>query len=74
MRAEHDPLTLHIFIARREYRNIKDTKSGKRRSMSALTLIAGTVSQDCYGSAPAFQLDVDGGGVVGLISFNEPVV
>jgi hypothetical protein len=30
MQAEHDPLALHIFVARREYRNCRDTKSGKR--------------------------------------------
>ena len=35
MRAEHDPLTSHIFISRRDYRNAKDTKSGKRREMNA---------------------------------------
>ncbi|HEY5075427.1 MAG TPA: hypothetical protein VII34_12100 [Pyrinomonadaceae bacterium] len=30
MRAEHDPLAVHIFLSRREYRNTPDTKSGKR--------------------------------------------
>jgi hypothetical protein len=35
MRAEHDPLAVHIFVSRRSYRNIADTKSGKRRSVSA---------------------------------------
>jgi hypothetical protein len=29
MKAEHDPLASHIFIARRRYRNVNDTKSGK---------------------------------------------
>jgi hypothetical protein len=33
MRAEHDPLAAHIFVSRRHYRN--DTKSGKRREMTA---------------------------------------
>jgi hypothetical protein len=33
MRAQHDPLTSHIFISRR--RNIPDTKSGSRRKVAA---------------------------------------
>jgi hypothetical protein len=35
MRAEHDPLAAHIFVSRRQYRNVIDTKSGKRREMNA---------------------------------------
>jgi hypothetical protein len=35
MKAEHDPLALHIFVSRRHYRNVTDTKSGKRREMMA---------------------------------------
>ena len=35
MRAEHDPLASHIFVSRRQYRNIADTKGGKRREMNA---------------------------------------
>jgi hypothetical protein len=35
MRAEHDPLAVHIFVSRRNYRKIVDTKSGKRSGMSA---------------------------------------
>ena len=35
MRAEHDPLASHIFVSRRHYQNLSDTKSGKRRAMSA---------------------------------------
>ena len=31
MKAEHDPLASHIFVSRRHYRNVADTKSGKRR-------------------------------------------
>ena len=34
-RAEHDPLASHIFVSRRHYRNINDTKSGKRRETIA---------------------------------------
>ena len=35
MKAEHDPLASHIFVSRRRYRNAADTKSGKRREMTA---------------------------------------
>jgi hypothetical protein len=35
MRAEHEPLASHIFVSRRHYQNLSDTKSGKRRTMSA---------------------------------------
>jgi len=35
MEAEHDPLASHIFVSRRHYRNVNDTKSGKRREMTA---------------------------------------
>jgi hypothetical protein len=35
MRAEHDPLAVHIFISRRQYRNMPDTKSGSRREVAA---------------------------------------
>jgi hypothetical protein len=35
MKAEQDPLASHIFISRRNYRNVTDTKSGKRREMIA---------------------------------------
>ena len=35
MKAEHDSLASHIFISRRNYRNVNDTKGGKRREMNA---------------------------------------
>jgi hypothetical protein len=35
MKAEHDPLASHIFVSRRHYRNVTDTKTGKRREMIA---------------------------------------
>lgn len=35
MRGEHDPLASHIFVSRRHYQNLFDTKSGKRREMNA---------------------------------------
>jgi hypothetical protein len=34
MKAEHDPLASHIFVSRRNYRNVNDTKSGKLREMT----------------------------------------
>jgi hypothetical protein len=35
MRAESDPLAVHIFVSRRQYRNMQDTKSGKRSETAA---------------------------------------
>lgn len=35
MKAEQDPLASHISVSRRHYRNVNDTKSGKRREMIA---------------------------------------
>jgi hypothetical protein len=35
MKAEHDPLASHIFVSRRYYRNVNDTKSGKRSEVNA---------------------------------------
>ena len=35
MHAEKDPLAVHIFVSRRNYRNVHDTKSGKRRDTAA---------------------------------------
>jgi hypothetical protein len=35
MKSEHDPLASHIFVSRRHYRNVNDTKTGKRREMMA---------------------------------------
>ena len=35
MRAEHDPLAVHIFVSRRQYRTLPDTKSGKRAELAA---------------------------------------
>ena len=35
IRAEQDPLASHIFISRRQYRNVNDTKGGKRRQVNA---------------------------------------
>jgi hypothetical protein len=35
-KSEHDkPLASHIFVSHRNYRNVNDTKSGKRREMMA---------------------------------------
>ena len=35
MRAESDPLASHIFVSRRQYRNMSDTKGGKRHATAA---------------------------------------
>jgi prefoldin subunit 5 len=35
MKADHDPLASHIFVCRRYYRKVQDTKSGKRRETMA---------------------------------------
>jgi hypothetical protein len=35
MRAESDPLAVHIFVSRRHYRNMADVKSGKRHEREA---------------------------------------
>ena len=35
MKAEQDPLASHIFVSRRHYRHVNDTKSGKRRETTA---------------------------------------
>ena len=35
MKAEPDPLASHIFVSRRQYRNVHDTKGGKRREVAA---------------------------------------
>jgi hypothetical protein len=37
MKSNRDPLGSHIYGARRAYRNMNDTKSGKRRAMFART-------------------------------------
>ena len=35
LRADSDPLAVHIFVARRQYRNVPDTKGGKRSEVAA---------------------------------------
>ena len=35
MRAEPDPLAVHIFVSRRHYRSMHDCKSGKRHEVAA---------------------------------------
>lgn len=35
VKAEPDPLAVHIFVSRRQYRNFPDNKSGKRRDVAA---------------------------------------
>jgi hypothetical protein len=36
-KTEHDPLASHIFVSRRRYRSVPDTKSGKRTEIAART-------------------------------------
>jgi len=35
MRSDHDPLASHIFASRRQYRQARDSKSGRRRETIA---------------------------------------
>ena len=35
LRAQHDPLASHIFVSRRQYQNMPDTKGGKRHERVA---------------------------------------
>jgi len=35
MRAESDPLAVHVFVARRQYRNTPDSKGGRRHETAA---------------------------------------
>jgi hypothetical protein len=35
MRSEADPLAVHIFVSRRQYRNTPDTKGGRRHETMA---------------------------------------
>ena len=35
MKTEHGPLASHIFVSRRHYRGLKDTKGDRRREMNA---------------------------------------
>ena len=43
MRAEHDPLAVHIFVSRRQYRRMPDTKSGNRLGTAARSIWAASV-------------------------------
>jgi len=54
MKAEQDPLASHIFVSRRDYRNVNDTKSGKRREMNARPW---SDFDDCHGLRFAFLLN-----------------
>lgn len=36
MRAEHDPLAVHFFVARRAYRNTPGSKDGKKQEGNAI--------------------------------------
>ena len=48
MKSEHDPLASHIFVSRRHYRNINDTKSGKpRETMARLSFETRALRKKC---------------------------
>jgi len=49
-RAGSDPLASHIFISRRHYRQVNDTKSGKRRESAALSSYHSAVELGFRGS------------------------
>jgi hypothetical protein len=55
MKAEHDPLASHIFISRRHYRNIADTKGGKRREMNARLSFNTACELGFYGSLDEWE-------------------
>jgi len=55
MKAEHDPLASHIFVSRRHYRNVNDTKSGKRREMMARLSFNTACNLGFRGSPDAFR-------------------
>jgi hypothetical protein len=55
MKAEHDPLASHIFVSRRHYRNVNDTKSGKRREMMARLSFNTACNLGFRGSLDAFR-------------------
>ena len=63
MRREHDPLASHIFVSRRNYRNVHDTKAvsgitcqrgsvGSRRAILDFVAISESGS-DCWGPRPS---------------------
>jgi hypothetical protein len=55
MGAEHDPLAVHIFLARRQFRNVADTKSGKRGETAALITFKRAVDLGFRGSLGDWQ-------------------
>lgn len=55
MRAEHDPLAVHIFVCRRQYRNTEFTKGGRRREMSARLSYEEAVRLGFWGNLEAWE-------------------
>jgi hypothetical protein len=51
MRAEHDALAAHIFVSRRQYRNMPDTKSGSHRETAGPLELANGLRAWIPGSA-----------------------
>src|SRR5260370_42553064 len=69
MKAEHDPLASHIFVSRRDYRNVNDTKSGKRREMNARLRFNTACELGFRGSVDEWERLV--GAVAGRLTTNE---
>ena len=55
MRGEHDALMSHIFVARRHYQNVSDTKSGKRPGMNARLSLDTACELDFRGSLDEWE-------------------
>jgi len=52
---KNDPLALHIFVSCRHYRNVNDTKRGKRREMTARVSFDTTCALGFRGSLDEWQ-------------------
>jgi hypothetical protein len=50
MKAEYDSLASHIFLSRRQYRNVHDTKGGKRLDDAAGLSLQGACELGFRGS------------------------
>jgi hypothetical protein len=55
MRAEQDPLASLIFVSRRQYRNVTDTRNGKRPEMLARLSFNTVCEFGCRGSLDEWE-------------------
>ena len=63
MKAERDPLAVHIFISRRDFRNLHDTKSNKRHARQAHSTYVDACRLGFKGSSGEWErLLIAGGG------------